>query len=164
MRWLHVADFHFEEDNAKQNLFEDEIVNLDKPDFIVVTGDLHNHSRKKGQTELYASSYEQTAAFLNKLMDHWNLTSDDIFIVPGNHDVDAVVQFDEFKDLNTKKSPLRRKINCYSGGHRSTFQYNNRHLSYRFSQYSEFIKDLLQATPEATRDSAGVLLGLGERK
>lgn len=158
MRWLHVADFHFEEDNAKQNLFEDEIVNLDKPDFIVVTGDLHNHLRKKGQTELYASSYEQTAAFLNKLMDHWNLTSDDIFIVPGNHDVDAVVQFDEFKDLNTKKSPLRRKINCYSGGHRSTFQYNNRHLSYRFSQYSEFIKDLLQATPEATRDSAGVFI------
>lgn len=164
MRWLHVADFHFEEDSAKQNLFEDGIADLDKPDFIVITGDLHNHLRKKSQAELSALPYDRAAAFLHKLMEHWDLTPDDIFIVPGNHDVDAIVQFDEFKDLNTKKSLLRGKINRYSGGHLSTFQYNGRHLSYRFSHYSEFIKDFFQATPEASRDSAGVFIRTWKEK
>ena len=54
MRWLHISDLHFGESSAKQNYLVDAIKDLEKPDFIVVTGDLHTYPKKIS----YADSQE----------------------------------------------------------------------------------------------------------
>jgi predicted MPP superfamily phosphohydrolase len=88
--WLHLSDFHF----STQTTYNSQIVldallddiaqciqndNL-QPDFIVISGDI----AFSGQPE----EYDLAKEFLDRLLEVTHLFKEDIFIVPGNHDVD----------------------------------------------------------------------------
>lgn len=79
IRWLHISDLHYDREMmgdwpAGQNGFP-----VTGIDFIVFTGDMHTYGR----------DYNEGKRFLTELAKHYNLNpSEDIFIVPGNHDVD----------------------------------------------------------------------------
>ena len=88
LRWLHISDLHMRESETAQReavlsaMLED-IRNRGKargqPDFVVVTGDLAFSGRR--------SEYELVAKFLGELANSVGLTPEQIFCVPGNHDV-----------------------------------------------------------------------------
>ena len=85
--WLHLSDLHFGSrrgvDQVLNALLRDvqERIEQDKlqPDFIAITGDIANRG--------LAEEYDQAGEFLQALLRTTGLTTDRLFIVPGNHDV-----------------------------------------------------------------------------
>jgi len=91
--WLHLSDLHFR-DRSDNEIYNSNIVldalleDIEKlrseralaADFIVVTGDIA-YSGKPAQ-------YEQAEKFFEKLLEATNLQKKQLFLVPGNHDVD----------------------------------------------------------------------------
>ena len=79
IRWLHISDLHYDREMTgdwpvSQEDFPDKDV-----DFIVFTGDLHTYGR----------DYNEGKRFLAGLAERYHLNpNEDVFIVPGNHDVD----------------------------------------------------------------------------
>lgn len=97
IRFVHCSDIHFEKDNKEgfslrvlnpflQQLKE--INNEKRIDFLCITGDLINQG-----TGGYESSSKAFDAFskiiIEAIKSTINLTNDNIFITPGNHDVDC---------------------------------------------------------------------------
>jgi len=166
MRWLHISDLHFGENSARQNYLENAIKEIEKPDFIVVTRDLHTYPQISSKKELtFADTqelklYDKAYNFLRGLMTHWGLNKDDIFIVPGNHDVDIVSEYEALKNLSNGTAKLPK----YDGGSESSFLLNGVHLSKRFCLYTEFIKDFFGKDHEASKDCAGVFIRTWDNK
>lgn len=76
--WIQISDLHIFDNTEWSTLKESyrRLPYLKDICFIIITGDLHQ----------YKGTYEKTKIFLNNLLDLFNLTKKDIFIVPGNHD------------------------------------------------------------------------------
>ena len=75
---LQISDLHIFE-NTEWNIMQQAYKKLpfaNKVKCIIITGDLHQ----------YNDNYEKTVLFLNEILEFFNLTKRDIFIVPGNHD------------------------------------------------------------------------------
>ena len=93
LRWLHLSDLHFSATSRwdRRNVLTALLEHLGelageglRPDLVFVTGDV---ARSGQRTE-----YEQAEGFFRKLMDTLELDSRlDLFIVPGNHDVDRAL-------------------------------------------------------------------------
>lgn len=78
IRWLHISDLHLQENqNAEWNLLQNHLP-FPSIKFLVFTGDLHQ----------FGQSYEKSLEFLRHLMEQYKLSTNDVFIVPGNRDVD----------------------------------------------------------------------------
>ncbi len=76
--WLQISDLHIY-DNTEWNIMQkafERLPNKNSIKFVVITGDLHQ----------YGEDYSKTIFFLNKLVEILELSKEDIFIVPGNHD------------------------------------------------------------------------------
>lgn len=76
--WMQVSDLHVFE-NTEWNILKEAYKKLPYQEeirFLVVTGDLHQ----------YKDDYIKTEKFLGNLLELYNLSKKDIFIVPGNHD------------------------------------------------------------------------------
>lgn len=91
---LHLSDFHFEKKNTEQDNKFSSLLNAIKKengnapfDYIFITGDIIN----KGQTENYKTALEYLKDFIKEL----NIDSQKIFIVPGNHDNNFNLKFEE---------------------------------------------------------------------
>ncbi len=87
IQWLHISDLHIKNKNDADQynffstLLKDCAEQRIKADFIVATGDFHNFGDEK--------AYTASQAFLCKLTNALHLDiQNDLFIVPGNHDVD----------------------------------------------------------------------------
>ncbi|ACF43030.1 SUMF1/EgtB/PvdO family nonheme iron enzyme [Pelodictyon phaeoclathratiforme] len=89
--WLHISDFHigsgdgYDTDVVLKALIRSVKRFYDtgrKPDLIFATGDIAK-SGKKGE-------YERATVFFNDLLEAADLQRHQLFIVPGNHDVDPV--------------------------------------------------------------------------
>jgi predicted phosphodiesterase len=88
--WLHLSDLHFQEGDEHNRqivleaLWEDIKTRISEglePDFIVFTGDIAFH----GCAKEYALAEEH---FFRPLLETTNLSPNQLFVVPGNHDVD----------------------------------------------------------------------------
>lgn len=91
---LHLSNFHFEKKNTEQDNKFSSLLNAIKKensnapfDYIFITGDIIN----KGQTENYKTALEYLEDFIKEL----NIDSRKIFIVPGNHDNNFNLKFEE---------------------------------------------------------------------
>jgi predicted phosphodiesterase len=88
LKILHLSDFHFKTDNVSQDIvlssLSKQIQTIcnteDKPNMLIITGDI----AFSGKTEEYLLAKE----FINKVAQYCNINIDNIFIIPGNHDVD----------------------------------------------------------------------------
>lgn len=87
--WLHISDLHF----SDRERFDRDLVlagflqslpdltsRAGRPDFVIVSGDIANTGRK--------AEYAHATEFFDALLARLSLTRRDIFVVPGNHDVD----------------------------------------------------------------------------
>lgn len=84
--WLHLSDLHFRvaEDNFESRLIYDKLLDDLKHieediDLVFVTGDI----AFSGRTEEYALASE----FFNSVLEILNIKKENIFYVPGNHDI-----------------------------------------------------------------------------
>ena len=82
LRWLHLSDLHFNFTGYETDWLRDQLfLKLEEfkgsVDFLVVTGDL---------LFKFGSTFEGVEAFLIKLIQRLNISKDNVFIVPGNHD------------------------------------------------------------------------------
>lgn len=97
IRFVHISDIHFEKDNEEgfelrvlgPFLEQLKTINEDKKiDFLCITGDLINQG-----TGGYESSKEAFNAFSNRFLEQIkttiNISNNNIFLAPGNHDVDC---------------------------------------------------------------------------
>ena len=112
IQWLHISDFHLQEEQSKrQNAVLDamleDIARRRRDglavDFVLVTGDLAASGK--------ASEYKLVKEFLDKLSSTIGLSSDLIYCVPGNHDVDRARQQMCFRGA---RSALQNQTNVYS--------------------------------------------------
>lgn len=160
IRWLHISDLHYDREMmgdwpAGQNGFP-----VTGIDFIAFTGDMHTYGR----------DYNEGKRFLTELAKHYNLNpSEDIFIVPGNHDVDpyrvstkgiSAVKLERGRraaERNAKKATqvvsksfddfaidrLKHLRNAPS----DVLNADGSHLSHRFSEYCEAVESICGPAP-----------------
>jgi predicted MPP superfamily phosphohydrolase len=93
--WLHLSDFHiraesYEQDKVLKHLLND--LNQWSPDFIVVTGDIAFSAQLE--------EYQKAKSFLDKVLDVTHLKKDNLFLIPGNHDVDWT-KLDRYREITT---------------------------------------------------------------
>lgn len=82
LRWLHLSDIHFNFDNYETTWLRDRLLfklnefrgNID---FLVITGDLLFQ---------FGSTFSDVEKFLNNVISILEVSIDNVFIVPGNHD------------------------------------------------------------------------------
>ena len=127
--WLQLSDLHIFESTG-WNLMLDSYTKLAevvRPNFIVVTGD-YRHILKN-------SSYDNALKFLNQIVEIFNVKKQDIFIVPGNHDVNDYSCREEI--VTTIRTTIENNVDAYlkymSNGPLS--------LTNAFKEYIKFIQD-----------------------
>lgn len=85
MRWLHISDLHFGYNTATVETMRKKLLHLSKKfdpvDCLFITGDLRY---AKNNQDDFSS---ETLDFIRDLQKALGLDSKDVFIVPGNHDV-----------------------------------------------------------------------------
>ena len=88
VRWLHISDLHMREaeNTPRQAVLSAMLKDIDRRsatgtqvDFVVATGDLAFSGKR--------SEYELVAEFLGELVASVGISPDNVFCVPGNHDV-----------------------------------------------------------------------------
>lgn len=88
LKILHLSDFHFKTGNVSQDIVLsslskkiEKICKTEiKPNILIITGDIAYSGKKQ--------EYIQAKEFINKIAVFCEIEVDNIFIIPGNHDVD----------------------------------------------------------------------------
>lgn len=87
-RWLHLSDLHSYCDRISTKIMRDALVDEikylyeEEPfSFIVITGDISDKNQ----------GYDKAIKFIKDIMSVTNLTSDAVFLVPGNHDLNRKI-------------------------------------------------------------------------
>jgi predicted MPP superfamily phosphohydrolase len=89
IRWLHISDLHLNTDEVdsvrmRENLPKFFADNNIRYDYVFCTGDIRDSSG-----ECYKEPFPNSE-FLTDLCKIWNLPVENLFIVPGNHDVNRL--------------------------------------------------------------------------
>jgi len=160
IRWLHISDLHYDRGimgdwPVRQENFPDEDI-----DFIVFTGDLHTYGR----------DYDEGKRFLAGLAKRYDLNpTEDIFIVPGNHDVDPyrplTEEIDAVKSEKERRDAERKAKKAAKAASKSFEDFaierlkhlrnapsdvlnaDGSHLSHRFSEYCEAVESICGPAP-----------------
>lgn len=100
--WLQLSDLHIfasTDWSIMQNEFE-ELAKVEKPKFIVMTGDFRHLGKN--------TSFDSALKFLEKLRITFHLDKKDMFLVPGNHDVNDYSARKEI--IESIKSKMKKGI------------------------------------------------------
>lgn len=103
--WLQLSDLHIFDTTDWRimcNAYR-KLAKVIKPNFLVVTGDFRHKKLNP--------SYKNALDFLNEITKIFNLKKSDVFIVPGNHDVDDF-QFRK-EIINTINSEISSNADVY---------------------------------------------------
>ena len=134
LKWLHISDFHCKEgvqwsqDIVLKSLLDDieqKYSNRLSPDLIFITGDISFSGKK--------TEFEIAQSFINKLSEITKVKKDNIFFVPGNHDVDRNEEEDAVVGARLVTKSLSELDRLYSNPKRLKTLYN------RQKNYREFV-------------------------
>lgn len=130
IRWLHISDLHIRKQADWYN-YSKEIIkkckDIGKINFVIVTGDFHDFKDKE--------DFGKSIIFLNCLIEELKLdVSQDLFVIPGNHD--GVSEIDNKEDclLAALSEPLE-------------IQKRIDKLIPLFQSYDKFVTDLIPNYP-----------------
>lgn len=125
------SDFHYS-DSTDEKIMMTKVADLfrnNNPDILIITGDLHN----------YGMNYEPFKSYVRDLMEYGNLDKADVFVVPGNHDVDYNISAEHKKNrkayIGYICSSAEENADCYK-------DYIDDLLSY-FKEFNSTISELL---------------------
>lgn len=127
--WLQLSDLHVFE-STDWNLMLDsykKLANVINPDFLVVTGD-YRHKK-------YNTSYEKALEFLNQIVKIFRLKKKDVFLVPGNHDVN---DYDFKKEIITT---IRTEVDSNADAYYSYMTDKSKNLRNAFEEYCDFVRE-----------------------
>ena len=128
--WLQISDLHIY-DNSYQTLIECAYDNLSKkinPDFLVITGDFCHY---KDYPE-----YDRALYFLNYLVKIFRLKKEDVYLVPGNHDV-HIKDFPQRADCVNK---INENIYSNPDSYLPYMNKDSNDLRNSFVEYDRFIR------------------------
>lgn len=120
-RWLHLSDMHVMNE-ADTNLILKAYERLAKefsPDFIIITGDFRH---KK-----LSCNFKRTLCFLEEIIKIFHVEKENIFIVPGNHDVN------DYPERNIAIAEIVQKID-------DNYNIYIQHINKRTTLYNGFIE------------------------
>ena len=141
LKWLHISDFHLKEnikwsqDLVLNSLLEDvkkKYSGESRPDLIFVTGDI-SFSGKKAE-------FNMAQEFIDKISEVTLVEKNNIFFVPGNHDIDRNEEEDAIVGARGLTKSLAELDRIYSNPKRLKTLYN-RQKNYRdFANSNRTIK------------------------
>lgn len=151
IKWLHLSDFHIKPSEGYKTspIFEalqDDIEKLMEDysitsfDFIIVTGDL-------GYFGKY-DDYKDVESLLDHILDYTNTLKENLFIVPGNHDVNRKIVENQKSQIKTDWKSVNDANNFMEGDKtilRAFFK--------KFKGYSEFIENYFNGTRAFNHES-----------
>jgi predicted MPP superfamily phosphohydrolase len=139
LTWLHISDLHFRASQAYnanvvlKALLTDVQERIQKdglrPDFVAVTGDV----AFSGQPQ----EYKLAAEFLDKLLSMTGVPKEQLFLVPGNHDVDRKLVTARAKTIGAGLTD-RDKLSTFLATDRQRELIMN-----RFKAYARFVNNYL---------------------
>lgn len=132
VRWLHLSDFHSEGERYADWFLLWRQLPVIKIDFIVFTGDLRNFR---------APDFHEGLEMLQELSQRYSRTAKELFLVPGNHDVDPYP--DEEEKIKFEDFAVER-LQKIENSTRDIVDRNGNPLTERFSQYSEALTELFE--------------------
>lgn len=125
-RWLHISDLHFGGgENAEWVMLQKELA-FPKIDFLVFTGDLHDFT---------SGSFEVGLKFIQYVMEKYKLTAKNVFMVPGNHDVN----FTEEKESGAFKEFAAKRLGEIKNSRADVLDRKGEPLTERFSDYCDAV-------------------------
>ena len=126
--WLQFSDLHIFA-STEWNVMQDRYKKLAEkisPDFIVVTGDFRH---KKNQNSM---NFDFALKFLNEITEIFHVKKKDVFLVPGNHDVN---------DYKYRKETINMIIKDVQNNPDVYTEYtSDKRINGAFSEYKEFVK------------------------
>lgn len=127
--WLHISDLHVFPEADTTLMLEDfkELSQIISPEFLVVTGD-YRHKQQKTEFSL-ARDYLET------LIGIFHIKKEDIFLVPGNHDVNH---------YDGRTNAISEICQRSTAGDYNV--YSNYLLSKGFSEYDNFVRKFYAGT------------------
>lgn len=131
---IQISDFHYADTTSHKMMRQrvcDKIRNIN-PDLLLITGDLHN----------YGNDFEPFKQYIKDLMAEGNLKNSDVFIVPGNHDVDKNLSDEDARNRKAYIGYILNKIeknpDCYK-------DYRD-DLASCFKGFNDTVKEVLNGT------------------
>ena len=125
VKWLQISDMHITESSSwdvmKTKYYE--FLKKEKLSFIIITGDLHNYSD---------DSYSSTLDFLQELVTTLGIKKTNVYIMPGNQDVD--------KSLSTNIEDAVAKVCSETKTNPDFYEKRTKQLVNRFNNYKSFLK------------------------
>ncbi|QCT94553.1 metallophosphoesterase [Caminibacter mediatlanticus TB-2] len=159
--FLHLSDLHFDSLNVANKEFcilekdlellsnegiKEEDVKFTDIDYIVISGDLSIKADKK--------EFETSTKFIEKLIEKYDLTPENILIVPGNHDYSRKVTQEAYEvasfSLNEFNPNTDYKIND-----KLFLKRDKKRWERRFDSFSDYIYERIynRAYPDDLKDS-----------
>ena len=132
LKWLHLSDFHLKEnikwsqDIVLNSLLEDvkqKYSGESRPDLIFITGDISFSGKK--------TEFNMAQEFIDKISEVTLVEKDNIFFVPGNHDIDRNEEEDAIVGARRLTKNLAELDRIYSNPKRLKTLYN-RQKNYRY--------------------------------
>lgn len=85
-RWVHLSDIHFENINYDTKRLRQKLLNIlgskskGYYSYLIITGDLLYRYAQNG-------NFAEVEKYIEQIISHMKISKDNVFIVPGNHDV-----------------------------------------------------------------------------
>lgn len=126
--WLQFSDLHILK-SVDWNLMMDSYRKLAErlhPDFIVITGD-YRHKKYEENFD-----YSETLQFLEEILKLFNVKKEDVFLLPGNHDVE---------DYEFRKESIKAIVGDIENPEKyKEYLEKSQNLKAAFKSYSKFVK------------------------
>lgn len=128
IKWLHLSDIHILDStdyNIQLRCYK-RLPQLFNPDFIIVSGDFRHLK--------YNKSFSSAKTFLEMVLDIFELSKKDIFLVPGNHDATD-------ETINGREESCLEKIINNAESIPDIPQNDIAYLKEAFAEYEAFVKE-----------------------
>lgn len=160
---LHLSDLHFEA-SSNPAMWYTQLANdlkydlrCEKLDILLISGDIANRA--------HPDEYKAAEVFLKSVMEEFDLASEQIVLVPGNHDVFWPTSIDSYE---AKRRPIGRELvdGCYIGEAKAELIQirDEQKYSLRFSNFSEFFKIIRNTNYPLNYDEQTTLQHFPEHK
>lgn len=153
--WLQLSDLHVSEEWDTEEILKSyqKLSKIIHPSFLVVTGDFRDKAN--------GTYFDLAMSFLEKILSYFQLSKNDVFLIPGNHDCE-----DANEGVKERIAYITGKIassyNCYRAHMAELYRRFSAYDSFCKSFYKDFHSDARFDDPSGThlicwRDKLNIL-------
>lgn len=145
INWLQLSDLHLFESTDWNLMLKsyEQLSKKIKPDFIVITGDYRHKNTQ------YNYDYSKTLEFLKKIIIMFDVEKKDVFLIPGNHDVEEYNYRDD--SIKTIISEIDNDPDIYR-----QYMSEQKDLREGFKNYINFVREFYNGEVDDERVNSPV--------